>query len=146
MKNLKFALFLALSIVFCAPKSNAQDPATAAAVASGVKKAVSYAIANWDKISWVLGGMKHTWWYCQYEDGFTTYNNFRSYRGPDNIYNYFVLGHGDCDSRYYDTNGKLQPICYSTPLHASRYTDEHGKIVDIGFQVDGGKYKSLFDY
>jgi len=146
MENLKFAFLLALSIVFCAPKSNAQDPATAAAVTSAVKKGVWYAVGNWKKIGWVLGGMDHTWWYCKYEDGFTTYNNFRSYRGPDNVYRYFVLGYGDCNSRYYDTNGNLRPICYSTPLHASRYTDQHGEIVDIGFQLKDGKHKSILDY
>jgi hypothetical protein len=149
MKKILFAAFAALLLSAAPSTTKAQDPGTVIlVVGEGIKitkktyNAISYVASNWTKIKWyfkgVFFGFKHTWWYVTYEDGFTTYNNFRSHRTPDDAYNYFVLGHGDCDARYFHTDGQtLLPICYTSPDKAKRYTDNHGPIVDIGFQQNG---------
>lgn len=144
MKTLK--ILLIAICMFGYGTSKAQDPATMAALSSAAKAGIIYSINNWDKISWLFTGMHHTWWYCRYQDGFTTYNNFRSYRTSRDAYTYFVLGYGDCDAVYDDQYGNERPICYETPWQAKRYTDQHGPIVDMGFQLKGGGYRSLLQY
>ena len=114
---------------------------------SDLYKAVVYTSQNWDKIGWVLGGMDHTWWYCRYRDGFTTYNNFRSYRTPSDAYNYFVLGHGDCDAIYFTgSNRNTSHICYQTPMQAEYYKNQHGPVIDLGFQRKDGSNQSILNY
>ena len=156
MKTTILATFSVLLLNF-APVSNTKaqaDPKEVILiVGEGIKimqktyQVIRYVAAHWTKVMWVLKGMHHTWWYVAYQDGFKTYNNFRSYRTPDDAYNYFVLGHGDCDARYFDSDGStLIEICYSRPEQAKRYTDHHGPIVDMGFQGSNGINHSLSDY
>lgn len=147
MKNITISIVASILLsIFSFSKAKAQDPVSGAAVAEGVYQAVVYTYNNWTKIKWVFGGMKHTWWYCRYQDGFVTYNNFRSYRTSADAWNYFVMGNGDCDAVYDDAYGRERHICYQTPFQARHYTNQHGPVVDIGYQGSDGRYRSILDY
>ena len=134
------------SFLFATMVSKPQDPVTVGTITAVVKKAVIYSYYNREKIKWFFGGMKHVWWYCRYQDGFTTFNDFRSYRTSMDAYNYFVLGNGDCDAVYDDIYGRQQHICYDNPWLAQKYAESHGPIVDIGYQDENGYPRSLLSY
>lgn len=132
------------------PKASAQDPGTVITIGAEVGKRVYDAVIflhdHWDYLSWFFTGMNHTWWVAVYQDGFATYNDFRSYRTSDDAYNYFVLGNGgDCDAIYYDAYGRTWHICYQTPFQANAYSQQHGPIVDIAFQTNSG-WHSILQY
>lgn len=144
---LALAIFCGIASAILTPsKAKCQDPVTTAEVTKAVYDGVRLAASHWKELSWFFKGMSYTWWYARYEDGFTAYNNFRSYRTPNDAYNYFVTGHGDCDAVYIDAYGKEHHICYESPFQAKHYSQQHGPIVDIGFQGNNNQYRSVLNY
>lgn len=145
----KILVQLTIAIVSSPINSKAQGVGevitTGASISKQVCNAVSWIYSHQEQVKMIFRGFhyNHRWWACIYRDGFVTYNNFRSYRNSMDAYNYFVLGHGDCDAVYGDQNNH---ICYENPLQAKRYTDEHGEIVDIQYQDSNGNYRSIYDY
>jgi hypothetical protein len=136
-------LTIVIALIFSTPTIKAQDPVTAASVVKGLYTAAKWTHSNWKFIKWCFTGLEHRWWACIYQDGFVTYNNFRSYRTSMEAYNYFVKGRGDCDAVYGNSNRR---ICYENPMQAKRYTDQHGPIADIQYQDKYGNYHSVFEY
>lgn len=147
-QSASFKKVLILSFIICATTFFTPPVKAQGAIASGASKikglytAVKWTHENWRVIKWWVTGMDHRWWACIYQDGFVTYNNFRSYRTSMDAYNYFVKGRGDCDAVY----GNNSRICYENPMQAKRYTDDHGPIVDIQYVDNSGRYRSVFDY
>ena len=142
MKALKISIAAILMTV--STVSQAQDITSLAT--SGVIAGVRWAASHPQQVKWFFTGMDHTWWYCRYQDGFTTWNNFRSYRDVNNVWNYFAMGRGDCDAKYQDQNGNWQHVCYQSSLQAENYVRYHGKIVDIGFQQSNGSNHSILSF
>ena len=138
MKTIRLLFILALLCAMFQSKAQSYED---------LYSAVVYTSKNWTKVSWALTGMDHTWWYCRYRDGFTTYNDFRSYRTSADAYNYFVNGNGDCDAVYFtNSNGNTSHICYETAMQAQYYANQHGPVIDLGFQRKNGSYQSILNY
>jgi hypothetical protein len=137
--------------IFITPQAKAQGNAVSsgASVVKGLYTAAEWTHRNWNYLSWISQGVikgfhfEHRWWACIYQDGFITYNNFRSYRTSMDAYNYFIKGRGDCDAVYGSSNSR---ICYENPMQAEYYTKQHGRIVDIKYQDYSGRYHSIFEY
>lgn len=83
------------------------------------------------KLGWIAKGMRHTWWFCRYQNGIVTYNNFRSYRTGAEVYNYFTSTGGDCDSFRYNDYGQKVTACYS-PEWIQYYAQQWGPVIEIG--------------
>ena len=96
-------------------------------------------------MKWSISGAGHTWWVAIYRDSFQVYNNFRSYRTVNDVYKYFVLGRGDCDAVYNDTDGHERRICYENSSQARRYSKQHGPIVNIAFTGNNGEWVFIVD-
>src|SRR5437899_2036857 len=69
------------------------------------------------KLGWLIGGRKHTVWYCRYADGAVVANNPRSYRGAPEVLSYFTgtCDGGDCDAwlvNLSNSNDRSQHVCY----------------------------------
>lgn len=124
--------------------SNAQGVGETIVALKQVRDAAKIMNLHWDKIKWFFGGMKHTWWACVYRDGFTTYNNPRSYRKPGVVLNYFMGYDGDCDAFYYYNGGRYN-LCYDSPHFAQRYAQQHGPIVDLLYQDGNGNWNSVLN-
>ena len=135
---------IALSLMYTHP-TKAQGVGEVVTVITQVYQAANYLARNWDKIQWVFGGMDHTWWACVYQDGFTTYNNPRSYRNPNVVLNYFLGYDGDCDAFYYQ-NGAQVHLCYNSPSYAQRYAQQHGPIVNLLYLDGNGNWNSVLGY
>ncbi len=140
---LRLAIAGAISLTFPQVKAQADIVTEGAIVVKNLYTAARWTHDNWKFISWVVTGRDYRWWACIYRDGFVTYNNFRSYRTAINAYSYFVKGQGDCDAVY---GNQGRHICYSSPIQARRYSEQHGAIVDIQYQDDSGRYHSIFEY
>lgn len=153
MKKLLIQLVIAIALTSSPSRSNAQAEVIAvitegAKITKQVYAGISWIYNHQEQIKMVFRGFRynHRWWACIYQDGFVTYNNFRSYRNSMDAYNYFVLGNGDCDAIYYNRQRASSPICYQTPFQARSYTEQHGVIVDIQYQDDNGNYRSILAY
>ncbi|MFK7923188.1 MAG: hypothetical protein AB8H47_14590 [Bacteroidia bacterium] len=83
---------------------------------------------------WWLFQQNHTWWVCEFEDGTLVYNDFRSYRSPEEVRAYFNgETKGDCDSFSLDpssSNAKRVPMCFDS-VNAQKNQLEHGGIAKI---------------
>ncbi len=114
--------------------AKAFDPYSAATLVyqgyQGVNRILEIAGVSHRKLLWTVKGMHHTWWGCQYQDGTTAWNNFRSYRGITEVMEYFTgQNEGDCDSFIEQGNGR-QRVCYG-PAGAAMMVRAHGPIVNV---------------
>ncbi len=153
MKTFLIQLTIVIALVSSSQKCQAQEEVVTyitegAKITKQVYTTITWAFAHKEQITMIFRGFhyNHRWWACIYQDNFITYNDFRSYRNSMDAYNYFVLGHGDCQAVYSIRQNNAPHICYENPLQARRYSDQHGPIVDIQYQDDHGNYRSIFSY
>ena len=138
-----FLIMILSSFAFVQPVK-AQSAGEVVTALKQVYDGASYVSRNWTKISWFFHGMKHTWWACVYQDGFTTYNNPRSYRNANVVLNYFTGNDGDCDAFYYQ-NGAQVHLCYNSTFFAQKYASQHGPITDLLYQDSQNSWHSVLN-
>lgn len=96
-----------------------------------------------NKIKWVMGGMKRTWWYVQYENGVMVYSHPEHFRTVVEVATYYLGGGGDWEAFYFNEKGKKQDLCYQHVECAALYIHSWGAITDMGYENEDGQWVSV---
>lgn len=115
------SLFIVLGffLVGAPPKANAQKEYV---IAKSVVRGIQYLYTNHTKMIWYVRP-RHTPWAIFYPDGTVIRNNFRSYRGAEQIARHYAGLEGDCNSWNEQTGAQY---CYNSPESAARHAQRHG--------------------